>query len=57
MPKKKTTETQEAQSQRFREEVARLVAAGELNPTEADERFDRVVGQLQKYETSPKIDK
>jgi hypothetical protein len=42
MPKKKTTETQEAQSERFREEVARLVAAGELNPIEADEKFEQL---------------
>ena len=41
MPKKKTTETQAEQSQRFRAEVARLVAAGELNPTEADRELNK----------------
>ena len=43
MPKKKSKETQEEQSARFRAEVQRLIAAGELNPTEADERFERLV--------------
>lgn len=39
MPKKKTQETQEEQSRRFRAEVERMVKDGELNPTEADEVF------------------
>jgi len=43
MPKKKQGETPEEQSARFRAEVERLIAAGELNPTDADERFDRLV--------------
>lgn len=43
MPKKKTTETQEAQSERFREAVRVAVAAGELNPTEADRVFENLV--------------
>jgi polyhydroxyalkanoate synthesis regulator phasin len=43
MPKKKQPETQEEQSARFRAEVERLVAAGELNPTEADKALDRIV--------------
>jgi len=43
MPKKKAPDTQEAQSERFRAEVARLVAAGELSPTEADATLDRLV--------------
>ena len=44
MPKKKTPESQKDQSARFRAEVERMIAAGELNPTEADERFERLVG-------------
>lgn len=36
MPKKKHKETQAVQSARFRAEVERMIAAGELNPTEAD---------------------
>lgn len=43
MPKKKHQETPEEQSERFRKEVQRLIDAGELNPTEADERFERLV--------------
>ena len=45
MPKKKTTETQAEQSARFRVEVERLISVGELSPTEADEAFERLVGQ------------
>ncbi len=43
MPKKKQKETPEEQAGRFREEVQKLVDAGELNPTEADEVLDRLV--------------
>ena len=44
MPKKrKEAETQEAQSERFREAVRAAIAAGELNPTEADEKFALLV--------------
>jgi hypothetical protein len=45
MPKKKKAESQQDQSARFRAEVQRLVAAGELNPTEADEAFDRLLSK------------
>ena len=44
MPKKKNPETQKEQSARFRKTVRDLVAAGELNPTEADKAFERVLG-------------
>lgn len=40
---KKPKETQEEQSARFRAEVERLVAAGELNPTDADRRFEKLL--------------
>lgn len=40
MPKKKHKETPEEQAARFRAEVERMIAAGELNPTEADEALD-----------------
>lgn len=43
MPKKKQEETPEAQAKRFREEVQKLIDAGELNPTEADAALDRLV--------------
>jgi polyhydroxyalkanoate synthesis regulator phasin len=42
MPKKKVTETQAEQSERFRQTVRDLVDAGELNPTEADDAFERL---------------
>jgi hypothetical protein len=51
MPKKKPGMTPEEQSEKFREAVREMEAAGELNPTEADERFeklmDRIVNQPQ----------
>ena len=48
MPKKKTTESQKEQSARFRAEVERLIAAGELSPTEADERLERLSESLRR---------
>jgi hypothetical protein len=44
MPKKKIQESQAEQSARFRAEVERLIAAGELNPTEADGTLNRLLG-------------
>lgn len=41
MPKKQKRETQEEQSDRFKREVQRLIDAGELSPTEADEKIDK----------------
>lgn len=44
MPKaKKSKETPEQQTARFRAEVERMIAAGELNPTEAEGALDRLV--------------
>lgn len=43
MPKKKSEDTPEAQSERFREAVRAAIDAGELNPTEADERFEQLM--------------
>ena len=43
MPKKKTAESQKEQSARFRAEVARLIEAGELSPTDADAALDSLV--------------
>lgn len=43
MPKKKEPESQSAQSARFRAEVERMIAAGELNPTEADNAVDALL--------------
>ena len=50
MPKKKSKETQEEQNARFRAEVERLVAAGELNPTEADRLLDKLTGNAIKLQ-------
>ena len=50
MPKKKQTETQQEQGVRFRAEVERLVAAGELNPTEADKLLDKLTGNAIKLQ-------
>jgi len=45
MPKRKEPpETTEDQSERFRSAVERLIAAGELNPTEADAAMERAMG-------------
>ena len=46
MPKKKAGESQDEQSARFQAEVERLIAAGELNPTEADEALDRLTNTV-----------
>jgi polyhydroxyalkanoate synthesis regulator phasin len=43
MPKKKPGMTPEEQSERFKSEVERLIAAGELNPTDADAALDGLV--------------
>ncbi len=43
MPRKKQTEPPEAQSERFREAVRELEAAGELNPIDADAALDKIV--------------
>lgn len=41
MAKKAKQESQEEQSERFRKLVQDMEAAGELNPTEAEDRFDK----------------
>lgn len=46
MPKKKNPESQKEQSERFKKTVADLVAAGELNLTDADEAFERLMDQV-----------
>ena len=47
MPKPKKKETPQEQAARFRAEVEKLVDAGELNPTEADEALDGLVKRAQ----------
>lgn len=46
MPKKKPGMTPEEQSEKFREAVRELIDAGELNPTDADEAFERLARKL-----------
>ncbi len=46
MGKKKPGMTPEEQSKKFEETVRELVDAGELNPTEAAERFERLTNRL-----------
>ncbi len=46
MPKRKKEESQKEQSERFRRAVQELVDAGELSPTEAEERFERVMKNI-----------
>jgi hypothetical protein len=43
MPKRKNNESPEEQSARFRAEVARMIEAGELSPTDADRALDSLV--------------
>lgn len=47
MPKKKRDETQAEQSARFKAEVERLIAAGDLAPDEADGALDALVRRAQ----------
>ena len=58
MPKKKSQETQAEQSARFKKAVLDLVAAGDLNPTEAAETMDRMVkaGARKRPESSDSSD-
>lgn len=55
MPTKKNPESQKEQSERFKKTVADLVAAGELNPTEADEAFERAMDGI-RTRTTPSND-
>jgi hypothetical protein len=43
MPSKKHHESQAKQSARFRSEAQKLIDAGELNPTEAEEGFEALL--------------
>jgi hypothetical protein len=48
MPKKKDEISQDEQSKRFRKAVKAMIDAGDLSPTEADERFERLVREIGK---------
>ena len=53
MPKKKPGMTPEEQSKAFREKVRELIDAGELNPTEADAMFDKLVDKVGRKANKP----
>jgi hypothetical protein len=43
MPKKTKEQSQEAQSEIFKREAQKLINAGELNPTDADKAFEKLI--------------
>ena len=53
MPRKATKESQAEQSERFRREVQRLIEAGELSPTDADDALNRLVSRASKTTSPP----
>ena len=54
MPKRLNPETPEEQSKRFRDDVQRLIDAGELSPTEAGAAVDRLVRAANRGKISKK---
>ena len=46
MPRKKPGLTQKQQAEQFKEAIRAMVAAGELNPTEADANFERLMNSV-----------
>ncbi|WP_168770678.1 MULTISPECIES: hypothetical protein [Sphingomonas] len=46
MPKKQSPEAPEDQSERFVREAQKLIDAGELSPTDADEGFERAMQRI-----------
>mgnify|MGYP003640305908 CR=1 len=56
MAKKQNKESPERQFERFRKKVEELEAAGELNPTEADERFERALQNVKTPDRSKEND-
>lgn len=53
MPKKKPGMTPEEQSEAFKREAQRLIDAGKLNPTEAEDALDRLVKHQRRGATRP----
>ena len=45
MPKKKRQESQAEQSARFKDDAQKLIDAGELSPTDADEALERLLSK------------
>jgi guanylate kinase len=48
MAKERNNESEKDQLQRFQDKVQELIDAGELSPTEADERFEKAVKKISK---------
>lgn len=48
MAKKREKESSEDQFLRFQKKVQDMIDAGELSPTEADERFERALSLIKK---------
>jgi guanylate kinase len=48
MPKKKLKETPEEQAARFKQAIREMLDAGELDPTDADEKFERAMAGVVK---------
>ena len=48
MPKKKQSEPPDEQSKRFVEDAQRMIDAGELNPTEAEKGFERLIDAVRR---------
>lgn len=53
MPKKKSTMTQAQQSKKFLDTARALIDAGELNLTEADDKFENVLSKVVLKVTEP----
>lgn len=54
MTDKKPEKASDDQYQRFLKKVREMEDAGELNPTEAEERFERAVSSVTRPEVQPK---
>lgn len=52
MAKKQNKESQAEQSERFRKAVQDMIDAGELNPTKAEEAFERVMTRISPPQTN-----
>ena len=46
VPKKKQSEPPDVQGKRFVEDAQRMIKDGELNPIEADEKFEELAAKL-----------
>ena len=54
MPKKAKQESQAEQSARFKREARKMIAAGELNPTDAQDALARLVATQKKGDSAGK---